>query len=584
MWQVMPTYDDYEAARADFEWELPDAYNPGVDTVRKHDTDATGLVVASADAATDGPVEHHTWGDLDARSDALAAGLRERGVEPGDRVGVCLPQVAATPLAHLACWKAGAVSVPLTTLFGRDALEHRLGDADAVAVVAAGSLLEDLEATDLPALRSLFTVDADADEAAAVADALGAKQEPFDALADEAAAGDFDAHDATPSTRTAIMYTSGSTGPPKGVLHSHALWLGRAAAAQQFFEGYRIRDGVPADDVTVWTPADWAWGAALGGTLLGAWHHGHRVVGAPRGSFDPEWAFGLMERFDVTHAFLPPTAIRMLMTVDSPAERWDLSLSAIGSAGEPLTPEILDWADAELPAVSVNEFYGQTELNLVVGNNRRWFDAEPGSMGKPFPGYDLALLDPETREPVADGDVGEIALRPGDRRVFFDEYWSRPEATVEKTVELPASAVDGDRDAAGDGADDTETWFLTDDLATRDAEGYVRFRSRTDDVILTAGYRVGPLEVERVLLDHPAVEQAGVVGVPDEERGEVIAAYIQPVEGLAEDEYTRVREELRTSCRERLAEYGYPREVRFVGELPTTSTGKIRRKELREGE
>jgi acetyl-CoA synthetase len=584
MWQVMPTYDDYEAARADFEWDLPDAYNPGVDMVRKHDADATGLVVAAVDAASDGPADHYTWGDLDARSDALAAGLRERGVEPGDRVGVCLPQVAATPLAHLACWKAGAVSVPLTTLFGRDALEHRLGDADAVAVVAHGPVLDDLEATDLPALDSLFTVDADAGETAAVADALDASHEPFDAIADEAAAGAFDAHDTTPSTRTAIMYTSGSTGPPKGVLHSHALWLGRAAAAQQFFEGYRVRDDVPADDVTVWTPADWAWGAALGGTLLGAWHHGHRVVGAPRESFDPEWAFGLMERFDVTHAFLPPTAIRMLMTVDSPAERWDLSLSAIGSAGEPLTPEILEWADAELPAVSVNEFYGQTELNLAVGNNRRWFDAEPGSMGKPFPGYDLALLDPETREPVEQGEVGEIALRPWDRRVFFDEYWNRPEATAEKTVELPAGAVDGDRDAAGNGADGTETWFLTDDLATRDAEGYVRFRSRTDDVILTAGYRVGPLEVERVLLDHPAVEQAGVVGVPDAERGEVIAAYIQPVEGLAEDEYDRVREELQASCRERLAEYEYPREIRFVEELPTTSTGKIRRKELREDE
>jgi acetyl-CoA synthetase len=348
------------------------------------------------------------------------------------------------------------------------------------------------------------------------------------------------------------------------VLHSHALWLGRAAAAQQFFEGYHVRDEVPADDVTVWTPADWAWGAALGGTLLGAWHHGHRVVGAPRESFDPEWAFGLMERFDVTHAFLPPTAIRMLMTVDSPTGRWDLSLSAIGSAGEPLTPEILEWGEG-LAGVSVNEFYGQTELNLVVGNNRRWFDAQPGSMGKPFPGYDLALLDTETREPVAQGEVGEIALRPWDRRVFFDEYWNRPEATAAKTVECNG-----------------ETWFLTDDLAMRDEDGYVRFRSRADDVILTAGYRVGPLEVEQVLLDHPDVEQAGVVGEPDETRGEVIAAYVQPVEGLDEVEYDRVCDELRSTCRERLAEYEYPRVIRFVEELPTTSTGKIRRKDLRE--
>jgi acetyl-CoA synthetase len=365
------------------------------------------------------------------------------------------------------------------------------------------------------------------------------------------------------------MYTSGSTGPPKGVLHSHALWLGRAAAAQNVFEGYRVRDDAPADDVTVWTPADWAWGAALGGTLLGAWHHGHRVVGAPRASFDPAWAFGLMERFDVTHAFLPPTALRMLMTVDAPAERYELSLSVVGSAGEPLTPEILEWAAADLPGVAVNEFYGQTELNLVVGNNSRWFDAEPGSMGKPFPGYELELLDADTREPVAQGEVGEIALRPGDRRVFFDEYWNRPEATAAKTVE---------RDVDGE----TETWFLTDDLATRDDEGYVRFRSRADDVILTSGYRVGPLEVERVLLDHPAVEQAGVVGLPDDTRGEAIAAFVQPVDGLDAADHDRVRDELRAACRERLAEYEYPRQIDFVDELPTTSTGKIRRKELRE--
>jgi len=257
---------------------------------------------------------------------------------------------------------------------------------------------------------------------------------------------------------------------------------------------------------------------------------------------------------------MPPTALRMLMGADDPADRYDLSLETLAAAGEPLTPEILEWAADTFDGVPVNEFYGQTELNLVVGNCSTWFDAQPESMGQPLPGYEVRIVDadePEPTDPLPRGEAGELAVKPDDRRVFFDEYWNLPEKTA-------AKQVDG--------------WFLTGDIVRRDAEGYCWFVSRADDVILTSGYRVGPMEIESVLLDHPAVEQAGVVGVPDETRGEAIKAFVQP----AEEGSAALRAELKALVREQLAEYEYPREIEFVDSLPTTTTGKIQRRELRE--
>jgi acetyl-CoA synthetase len=555
-YRVMPEYGDYETARESFAWDLPADHHPAEDLLQKHDPDAPAVHHVREDG-----VETHTFGDLDERSNRLAGALESLGVSPGDRVGVCVPQRPANPVTHLACWKVGAATVPLTVLFGTDALRYRLADAEAVALVADARVRETVASIrdDCPDLADVVYVGAGS---------TATDAHDFDTLLADDPAG-FDPHDATPETETAVMYTSGSTGSPKGVVHSHALWLGRAAAAHNFFEGY---DGA---DTVVWTPADWAWGAALGGTLFGAWHHGHPVVAAPREGFDPEWAFSLLADHDVTHAFMPPTALRMLMTVEAPAERFDLSLSVLATAGEPLTPEVLEWVETDLPGVACNEFYGQTELNLAVGNRSDWFDPEPGSMGRPLPGYDLAILDRETRTPLPTGETGEIALYPGDRRVFFDRYLGKPEATRAKIITLSAEDVAGTALPAGE-------WFLTDDLATRDDDGYVHFVSRADDVILTSGYRVGPLEVEKALLEHPAVEQAGVVGLPDETRGERIVAFVERADGDPTDD--DLREELRTLVRERLAEYEYPREIRFVDDLPKTSTGKVRRTSLRERE
>jgi acetyl-CoA synthetase len=548
-WTVMPDYDTHEAARSDFTWDLPGAFNPAVDFLRKHDDSGR---IALEQAYPDGRRETYTFGDLDRQSSRLAQGLADLGVDVSDRVGVVVPQKPQNPLTHLANWKLGAVSVPLTVLFGEDALQYRLADAGAKAVVIDPAVREAVDAIrdDCPDLEHVVQIETE--------DPTGDVHGFREVLADPTET-EIEPYDATPDTETAIMYTSGSTGPPKGVLHSHALWLGRAAAYNFFDQGL-------GPDATVWTPADWAWGAALGGTLFATWHHGGTVVGYPAEGFDADEAFSLLEEFEVTRSFMPPTALRLLMDVEDPTAAYDLSIETFAAAGEPLTPEIVTWVDETFDDVAINEFYGQTELNLAVGNSAAWFETRPGSMGKPLPGYDLAVVDPDAAdegriETLAPGEVGEIALSPHDRAVFFDEYWNMPAKTAEKQV-------DG--------------WFLTGDLAERDEAGYVWFKSRKDDVILTAGYRVGPMEVEEAILEHPSVQQAGVVGVPDDTRGEIIKAFVEPAAGATGDD--ELRAEITDLVRDRLAEYEYPREIEFVDELPQTTTGKIRRLELRERE
>ncbi|MFB6223139.1 MAG: AMP-binding protein [Haloarcula sp.] len=549
-WTVMPDFKQHAQAREQFSWDLPESYNPAVDFLRKHDdTDR----VALEQAYPDGRREQYTFRDLDRLSDQLAQGLRSLGVAAGDRVGVVVPQKPQNPLTHLANWKLGAVSLPLTVLFGTDALRYRLADAEASVAVIDPAVRDDIDAIrdDCPALEHVVEIETDepGTDVHAFEDVLAAPAETT-----------IEPYDATPDTDTAIMYTSGSTGPPKGVRHSHALWLGRAAAAYNFFD-----QGL-GPDATVWTPADWAWGAALGGTLFATWHHGGTVVGYPAAGFEADEAFDLLAEFAVTRSFMPATALRLLMEVEEPTAAYDLAIETFAVGGESLTPEIVDWVESTFDAVTINEFYGQTELNLVVGNNSNWFDTQPGSMGKPLPGYELAILDPAAAdrgvvEPLPSGQVGEIALRPHDRSIFFDEYWNMPEKTAAKQV---------------------QGWFLTGDLAQQDEDGYVWFKSRKDDIIITSGYRVGPMEVEEAILEHPKVVQTGVIGVPDETRGEIIKAFVEPAQDAPDHE--TLRSEIQTLVRTHLAEYEYPREIEFAAELPQTTSGKIRRKALQDWE
>jgi acetyl-CoA synthetase len=535
-WHVELDYPDYETARERFRWDVPDDYNIAHDFLRKHDdTDRVALY----QRYPDGREETFTFADLDGLSDRLATALAERGIGRGDRVGVVVPQKPANPLTHLACWKLGAVSLPLSVLFGPDGLQYRLEDSGATAVVADASVEEAVTdaVADCPALEWHVAVDGDGGDVS------------FESLLETTPAVEI--ADTTPDTPAVILYTSGSTGPPKGVLHTHDVWVGHCPAFYMYFE--RDPEGV------YWTPADWAWIGALGDLVFPAWHYGQPVVGYPMGKFDATEAYDVLERYDVTDAFLPPTAIRMMMRVD--ADAYDLSLEAVCSGGESLTPEILSWADEEMDGLVVNELYGQTEANLLVTNCRDWFPAQAGSMGKPVPGHEVAVVDDETGERLPDGEVGHIAVQREDDPVVFEEYWNQPEKTA-------ASCVSG--------------WHLTGDLGSRDDDGYLWFKARDDDVIITSGYRVGPGEVESAILEHPSVEQVGVVGVPDDTRGEIIKAFVQPAAGVAASD--ELREELKRLVKDGLAKHEYPREIEFVDELPQTTTGKIRRKELRERE
>ena len=574
VWHVSLPEESYEAARKGFRWDVPGEYNAAHDLVGKHDDPEAR--VALFQAYPDGRRETYTFAELDRLANRFAHALADLGVERGDRVGVVLPQVPANPITHLACWKLGAISMPLSVLFGPDGLGYRLDDAGAsVAVVDADTVdtVADVR-DDCPSLAHVVAVDW-ADDGH-LGDGHSGEDHRGDGHRSDGHSGDghrgrdgtrgdgtlafeellveaspsFEAVQTGPDTPATIMYTSGSTGPPKGVLHTHDVWVGHCPAFRMYFE-------LDVSTAVCWTPADWAWIGALGDLLFPAWHYGRPVVGYPMEGFDPGTAFDILEEFRVTAAFLPPTAIRMLMGAD--AGEYDLALEAVCSGGEPLTPEILTWADEELEGVAMNELYGQTEANLLVCNCRSWFPAQAGSMGKPVPGHEVAIVDEETGEELPTGEVGQIAVRHGDDPVIFAEYWNQPEATEAARV---------------------GEWHLTGDLGRVDEEGYLWFKARDDDLIITSGYRVGPGEVEEAILEHPDVEQAGVVGVPDETRGEIIKAFCQPVAGVEGDD--ALREEVRSMVRENLARHEYPREIEFVDELPTTTTGKIRRTDLRE--
>ncbi|GAB4257443.1 MULTISPECIES: acyl-CoA synthetase [Deferrisoma] len=525
----------YEEVVSRFRWRIPERYNIAVDVCDRQPPDALALVYV--DGA--GRETRYTFGQLAELSNRLANALTHRGIGRGDRVGILLGQSPETAITHLAVYKLGAIAVPLFTLFGPDALEYRLANSGARAVVTdPEGLPKVLGLRDrLPELAHVFVV----------GDETPGGALPFWAELEAGAAG-FDPADTRAGDPALIIYTSGTTGPPKGALHAHRTLLGHLPGVEFPHEFF------PQPGDLFWTPADWAWIGGLIDVLLPSWHHGVPVLAFRARKFDPEEAFFRMARHGVRNAFLPPTALRMMRQVPDPG-RFGARLRTVGSGGESLGEDTLAWGREAL-GVTINEFYGQTEVNLVVGNCAKILEVRPGSMGRPVPGHTVAVIGEDGR-PVPPGEMGEIAVRRPDP-VMFLGYWQNPEATERKF---------------------TGDWCRTGDLAKMDEDGYLWFLGRADDLILSAGYRIGPTEIEDSLMQHPAVARAAVIGSPDPVRGEVVKAYLvlapgrEPTEDLARE----IQEHVRT----RLAAHEYPRKIAFVDELPMTATGKIKRDVLR---
>ncbi|MDH3473009.1 MAG: acyl-CoA synthetase [Rhodospirillales bacterium] len=530
--------ESYEALVRGFRWRVPARYNIGLDACDKWAGEGGRLALIHKRA--DGRVERFTFAQLKRLSDKLANALAARGLARGERLGILLPQAPETALAHLAAYKLGAVAVPLFTLFGPEALEYRLADSGAKALVTDAEGLAKLAGIRerLPELTLVLSIDGAGEGALDFHGELERASEAF-APADTAA-----------EDPALIIYTSGTTGPPKGALHAQRVLLGHLPGVelpQEFF---------PRPGDLFWTPADWAWIGGLLDVLLPAWHHGVPVLAHRFAKFDPEAAFALMAEFGVRNAFMPPTALKMMRQVENPRGRWAYDLRSIGSGGETLGEELLAWG-REAFGLTINEFYGQTECNLIVANCAGLMPVRPGAMGRAVPGHDLTVVD-QDGTPLPDGEAGTVAVKRPDP-VMFLEYWNNPEATAAKF--------------AGD-------WLLTGDMARRDEDGYFHFLGRDDDVITSGGYRIGPGEIEDCLLKHPAVALAAAVGVPDPERTERVKAFLVLNEGHAPG--PALAREIQDWVKTRLAAHEYPREVEFLDALPMTATGKIMRRELRQ--
>ncbi|MEJ2015454.1 MAG: AMP-binding protein [Limibacillus sp.] len=497
---LLPESSTYEDCYARFQWRLPERFNIAQAVCDRH---------------------------------------AEATPEPGDRVAIHLPQGPECAISHVGVYKTGAIALPLFSLFGPEALEHRLNDSGARILITNAENLQRLSdiREALGSLERIIVTDAEAPGTVDWRSALAKASDSFRTY--QSAADD----------PAVIIYTSGTTGNPKGALHGHRVLLGHLPGVEFPHEFF------PQEGDLFWTPADWAWIGGLLDVLLPCLFHGKPVLAKRFAKFEPEAVFELMARHRVRNTFMPGTALRMLRQVENP-QRFGYALRSVASGGEVLGADIIDWG-RETFGVTINEFYGQTEVNLVVGNNAAVMPTKPGSMGRPIPGHRVAVVSPEGEE-LGPGEEGVIAVKKPDP-VMFLGYWNREEETARKF--------------AGD-------WCLLGDLGSRDEEGYFWFKSRDDDVINSSSYRIGPTEVEACLLRHPAVALAGVIGSKDEIRGEVVKAYLVLAEGHEESE--ALRDEIQAFVRQRLSAHEYPRQIRFIDEMPLTISGKIRRVALRE--
>ncbi|MEM7224479.1 MAG: AMP-binding protein [Pseudomonadota bacterium] len=522
--------------------EIPEYANIAQDTVAKHAAGPRADAAALIFEAENGAVERTSYAALDALASAFAGSLGSLGIGAGDRVAIHTGQRPATAIAHLATYKLGAIAVTVSELYGPDTVSHILTDSGAAAIVTSDQAWAPYrnELSRFPELRHVIALGELADGELPLDSLLSGNGRDFEAVRTKA------------EDPALLIYTSGSTGAPKGILHAH-----RAVHAYNVSTSLFYNLEVFEPNLVFWTPADWAWVGGLNDTVFPAWMHGHAMV-ACQHRFETEWALDFMARHGVTHGFFTPTALKRLTQAERPRERYDVKLRSVFTGGESLPAETLRWLSEELK-ITCNEGYGLTEVNHMIGNCQALRLAKPGSMGFELPGHVAALVD-EAGEPVPDGEVGEI-VTSADNATRFLGYWNQPELT--QTMRLGP-------------------WWRTGDLALRDPDGYYLYRGRTGDLIKSAGFRIGPAEIEHVLLEHPAVADCGAIGVQDPDRGEVVKVVVRLHDGHDGDD--QLAQVLKDLVRSRLGGFKAPRLVEFVGELPITSSGKVSRKELRRRE
>ena len=532
--RLVPNAGSWETMRRDFRWPRPASYNIAEQACERW-ARAQPDRLALTYLRPDGELRDYSYIQLSRASSRLANAFAARGVKRGDRVAVLLPQTPETVLTHLAAYKLGAIAVPLFTLFGEDGLQYRLGNSGAKVVVTDGANLQKVLniRESLPDLEFIYSIDE------RNAGSFGFWQELGKA------ADHFEVANTTLNDPAFISYTSGTTGPPKGALHGHKVLLGHLPGVETH------HDRLPQAGDRMWTPADWAWMGGLTNVMLPSLTMGVPLVAHRMAKFDPDHAFWVMEKLAIRNVFLPPTALKLMRQTSGP----QANLRTVGSGGEALGADLLDWGRTRL-GVTINEFYGQTECNLVLGNMASLDMPRPGSTGRAVPGHEVAIVD-SAGNVLPAGEEGEIAVKRPDPAMFL-EYWKNPEKTAEKFI--------------GD-------WMLTGDVARMDEDGFVFFASRTDDVITSSGYRIGPSEIEDCLAGDPDVTMAGVIGVPDPVRTEAVRAYVVLRAGADEEGKAA---ELIARVRARISPHVAPRDVVFVTDLPMTATGKILRRELRD--
>jgi acetyl-CoA synthetase len=539
---MLPESRSYDTLVREFRWPTPAWFNIGVevcDRWAERDPGRLALIAVGAD----GRAQDVSYGWLRETSNRLANALAANGVKRGDRVAILLPQAPEVAAIHTAVYKLGAIALPLAVLFGTDAIAYRVQNAGAKAVITNTQGLAKLaeirrtQGDALSGLTLVLSIDGPADGALGFAETLSRASSEFSPV--PTAADD----------PAMMIYTSGTTGQPKGALHAHRVLIGHMPGIELPHEFF------PQPGDRFWTPADWAWAGGLLDCLLPSLYCGVPVVAKRFDKFDPEEVFAAMARHQVRNAFIPPTALRMLRAVPNPRGRHDIALRSVGSGGEALGAETFEWGKAAL-GVEINEFYGQTECNLVVGSCAGIGVVRPGAIGKAIPGHTVAVID-ETGRVCKPGELGQIAVkRPNP--VMFIEYWGKPDATREKFI--------------GD-------WMTTGDQGVVDEDGYFTFVGRDDDVITSAGYRIGPGEIEDCLIKHPAVALAAVIGKPDPVRTEIVKAFI--VLKAGQPSSVALADEIQAFVRQHLSAHEYPREIAFIDTMPMTTTGKVIRRLLR---